>query len=534
MKLLIVDDDIPTVEVIKTMIHWEALGIDSVEAAYNVAGAEQIILEQHPDIVVSDIEMPKGSGIDLIKWIRRNEFDIQFIFLTCHENFEFASTAIEFEAVAYVTKPLNMLKLQAAVAKAADNIEHRKKLAEATQYGAYWIENRPVLEEDFWKNILSGGIPARRESILSEIRKRHLPEDLLDRRYRLVLTSVVQSQMDESVWDAGAFRYALRNLSSELLLGQIDYSRNFCSDRNGCFCNIVVTRGEDDDTLREKCDRLTELCRRHLGCVMSCYIGRPADPAHLMEAEARLERMDVDNIVSRGKTISEAEGAKKFSSGERYVFDTGAYKALLSGRNKLRLLNRLNRELDALSKENRLDFETLHSIRQDFLQTIDAELCNHGIQAHRLFEDGVFQKLLKNSENSVLDMMRWATFATNRTMDCIQEVEQSESIIEKVKRYIQKNYRFDIRREDIASSVFLTPDYLSKIFKAKTGLNISDYINEYRVEQAKSLLRNTDRCISDIAGETGFDSLSYFSTVFKKTTGQSPSTFKRQCTQQLG
>jgi two-component system, response regulator YesN len=528
MRLLIIDDDIPTVDVIKELVKWDSFGIDSIEGAYNIESAKEIILNNIPDIIISDIEMPKGTGIDLIKWIREKRYSIQFIFLTCHESFEFASTAIEFEAVAYVTKPLNFFKLKAAVAKAVENIMNQKELMEKSQYGTYWIENKSTIEEGFWKDYLFDTIPAREDAILSEITKRHLSADILNKNYYLILTSVGISQMDESNWDESTFRYALRNLTSEIILGEIDYSHDFCATRNGCIYNMIITDNPALYDLQAKCRDLIKFCQTHLQCVMTCYISERSSIENLVASKTKLEDIDINNIMYKGKVILENENPKNSYNNQQYVFDTNSYKLLFSDENKLGIVNMLSKELQKLMKQNRLDSVTLHSIRQDFLQTVYTFLYDHGIQAHILFDDESNQKLMRNSENSIFDMMKWATFITNRTIDYIREVQQSENIIEKIKRFVHENYASKFGREEIAAYVFLTPDYLSKIFKAKTGLNISDYINEYRIEKAKELLMNDDYSISDIANETGFDSFSYFSTVFKKLTGKSPSAYKKQ------
>ena len=78
MRLLIVDDDIPTVEAIRRSIDWNTFAIDTVEVAYSVAQAKRILQNGQTDIVISDIEMPQGSGLDLLKWVRANGIVAEF------------------------------------------------------------------------------------------------------------------------------------------------------------------------------------------------------------------------------------------------------------------------------------------------------------------------------------------------------------------------------------------------------------------------------------------------------------------------
>ena len=125
MRILIVDDDWNLVDTIKREIDWSYLQIKEVYTAYNMAAAMELIERQQPEIVLCDIEMPLGSGIDLLKWIRKKQLPLEFIFLTCHDNFDFASEAIEYGVSGYVVKPFNIEKTVSAIAKAQRKVLHK-------------------------------------------------------------------------------------------------------------------------------------------------------------------------------------------------------------------------------------------------------------------------------------------------------------------------------------------------------------------------------------------------------------------------
>ena len=99
MQVLIVDDDMATVDVIKNSVKWKELGVSDIFTAYNIQLAKEILKEHNIDIVISDIEMPQGSGIDLLEWFRREELPGDFLLLTCHESFDYASNAIKYQAL---------------------------------------------------------------------------------------------------------------------------------------------------------------------------------------------------------------------------------------------------------------------------------------------------------------------------------------------------------------------------------------------------------------------------------------------------
>ena len=85
-----------------------------------------------------------------------------------------------------------------------------------------------------------------------------------------------------------------------------------------------------------------------------------------------------------------------------------------------------------------------------------------------------------------------------------------------------------IGRDEVASYVYLTPDYANRIFKNEWDISIKEYLNQYRIKQAKKkLLEGVN--VSEVADQTGFANFSYFSTVFKKYAGCSPSEYRKTC-----
>ncbi|MBP3819681.1 MAG: response regulator, partial [Butyrivibrio sp.] len=113
MEAIVIDDDFPTVDVIVNAVDWDKFHIEKVHKAYNIKTAQKLFEENEISLAICDIEMPMGSGLDLIKWARENSFDTEFIFLTSHEKFDYARQAIEYKASGYVVKPFNADRMEA-------------------------------------------------------------------------------------------------------------------------------------------------------------------------------------------------------------------------------------------------------------------------------------------------------------------------------------------------------------------------------------------------------------------------------------
>ena len=99
-------------------------------------------------------------------------------------------------------------------------------------------------------------------------------------------------------------------------------------------------------------------------------------------------------------------------------------------------------------------------------------------------------------------------------------------IVKKIFELVKENKA--ITREELASQVFLSPDYMAKVFKKETGKRISDYLSEVRLQEAKCLLTDTTRSISDIASSLSYSNYSGFSRMFKSETGLSPAEYRKK------
>ena len=98
----------------------------------------------------------------------------------------------------------------------------------------------------------------------------------------------------------------------------------------------------------------------------------------------------------------------------------------------------------------------------------------------------------------------------------------SKDIMARAIRYVDEHYRDNIDRDDVAAVAFVTPNYLSKLFRNHMGMNLREYINQLRIEEAKRLLLSTQMSVSEVASHVGYFNISYFSTVFHKIVGMSP------------
>lgn len=130
IKLLICDDEKPTLEFIESIIDWKALGITHISKALNGISALEIVKNSHPDILITDIIMPGMDGLELINYIRKENTCMQIIILSAFSEFEYAQKAIGYGVKGYLLKPLDEEKLEIMVKESITEITlHRSMIS---------------------------------------------------------------------------------------------------------------------------------------------------------------------------------------------------------------------------------------------------------------------------------------------------------------------------------------------------------------------------------------------------------------------
>ena len=525
MRLLIVDDDVPTVETVWDSIAWPEIGIEEVEIAYSVSQAKAVIERKHVDIVISDIEMPQGSGLDLLSWIRQRGEETEFILLTCHERFDYAAHAIKLEAAEYLVKPFDAKIMEISLKRAAAKIAEAQRLREKSEYGEWHSKNLRQEQLYFWLSLYNGIVGSGHAAIKAEIEARKLPIDP-EKKFRLVLTKI--TDFDRAIEDIGndLFFFLLESIHTRLICG---------TDENEC---VVRRTGETglwlmttvadlpEEELIARCEHVTEACAENARAKATCCVGGACAIEELREKHDLLHRMIQCSAAFYGMVFTE-RGALGVACGEPMILDLERLNKWLVDRDKMSILTYIRDVLKIRTDNRTLNERSLFLMKQEILQAVYGYLSECGIQATLLFNDENSMRLSDLATQSAVDMIRWVNYLLERAYDYEEEVRKASGLIERINAYVHEHFSEQLDRNEIASAFHLAPEYLAKLYKKKTGVYLKDYIREYRVEQAKRLLREKDVLVSDVAGAVGFDNFSYFSTIFRKYVGMTPNEYRR-------
>lgn len=140
MKLLIVDDEYIAVEGVMNGVNWDTLGFEQVLQAYSYSEAVELLQQQYVEILLCDIEMPDGTGLELVAWVNAHSPNTQCIIMSCHDEFDYARQALSMQCLEYVLKPVRYTTLTAILKKAMDIVEERRHRERMEHYGRQYID----------------------------------------------------------------------------------------------------------------------------------------------------------------------------------------------------------------------------------------------------------------------------------------------------------------------------------------------------------------------------------------------------------
>lgn len=521
MKLLIVDDEVVTTQVLEKKLDRERLGLTEVYSAYSVAMAEEILQRERVDIILCDVEMPQANGIELLEWVRRNEQEAEFLFLTSHEKFEYIFEAMQQGAASYLLKPIDIPKIQQALFQVEEKIRKQRQLNEVQEY---WNYGRRRILKAFWRNIVFGEIVGQ-EEIRREIEKQGLKDDVGE-SYTLILFLFRKEAIFKKEDPQGLDLFIIDNILAEALTDRFEMANCVHWEEDGQYNVIVVSEYGKKEVAGKIGEIKAVLGRYYDQPVRAVYLSDEGGIDRLGAYREQMAAYAVSHIYENGEVFlfgEIEEDGKKLG----HILDPKFVLQCFEKGERVKLLEHLQKSIVNLQKKDS-DRIYLEYFQMDLLQIVGAYLNKHETDAEFLFMDEGYKAMWLKSRFSTFDMIQWSTYYVNRIFDSIQDREKGKSVVDTMLDYIHRHYEENINRNTLAEVVSFSPEYVGKLFKKAMGIGISEYINKLRIEKAKKLLETTDYKVIDIALMIGYDNMPYFSSVFKKYVGVSPAEYKKQ------
>jgi two-component system, response regulator YesN len=520
-SVLIVDDEIHAVEGVKAGLNWEGLHIDKVYTAHNNRQAKEVFANHTIDIMLCDIEMPQGSGLDLLAWVRESYPNTECIFLTCHADFDFAKKAMQLGSMDYILKPVPFVELEEVIKKSIDKIDREKELKHGSMLGEQWVKNQPYLVERFWHDILNGTIESNLQAIKQAADERSI-EFIEKQQVFPVLISFQGVNESRSTNEERAIEQALKMEGEAFFFKSNGYRGHVIRQGQEKLIVILFVPAEekiDQQKLKQLCESYVAGCHRTLGCDLTCYLGNMTQVDAFIGMVDDLYELDRNNVSFLNKVFLFDE--KIVIDSNFSLPDMSLWSVMLQEGHYTRVIDEAGSVLKDMNNEG-IDAKKLRNFYHDFQQMIYYTLKQKGIQAHLIFNDNQSVHKLNHACRSIKDLIEWLSHSVARVKEFSESSNKSDSVLEKAIHYITANIDQNISREDIANEVFLNPDYLSRIFKRETGFSISEYLVNERMNISKELLEKTDMSVSSVATYVGYSNFSYFSKLFKKNLGVTP------------
>lgn len=477
MKLLIVDDQSTVVQGLLHCTNWAAMGFTVVDTALNAVDAKASLLRQEAEVMLCDIEMPMESGLDLLDWLRQRGMTTRCIFLTAHAEFRYAQEALRLGGFDYIMQPAPYEQVADAVSRALENVKEERAALELQSRGAVFDDQKKEIVETMLRGFLLGNAPVSSLTAFEEL-------SLVPRRERECWVALMQPlrwKQGEEPWELSLLSTAVGNMSSEVFTPLQVLSVTVAIPAEQCLVLVLQSRvGEplEADYITRQLNYLQSACAQYIHCEAAFY---PEGPQPFEQAPEIYQKL----------------------------LQAGCAQAMEQEACQL---------LDKLTVNNQLNSQTLRYFYQDFMQMLFSfpEKKRQG----DMFREPEALELYRNGMKTVPDMKALVHYVAS-VWDNETE-ESSQSTVEIIMAYIAEHLENELRREELAEAVHLNPDYMARLFKKETGLNLKDYIIQQKMQEAQSLLCTTNLPISLIAAKVGYTNFGHFSTSYKKFYHKTP------------
>ncbi|MGG1651827.1 response regulator transcription factor [Paenibacillus sp. NRS-1780] len=527
--LLIVDDEKSVVDSLALTIPWEDYGIQTVHRAYSAKKALEIASKHAIDILITDIRMPEMDGLELIEQIRHFAKKILCIILSGHDEFEYAQKAIQYQAMNYLLKPVDISALIDTVVSAIRYIESEWKEISSFQRIQHTLHaNMPLLRNQFLNDLLQNRRVHNHflEERLTMLELPFKPNDSF-------MMMVVRLEEDFSGYDLRSLsllEYAVTNIAEEVF--QNLFSLWHCISEQGY---LVFLINSNDPKAFELVDSYAVRLQNHVqkflkGALSICLSQIRTFPNNLSElyqaSVSSINRNVGENksyFIIVDEKAADAEGHPLIN-----LYEPPLLPSLLESGNWDEALDKINRILSIGDPTKEPSRDQQFTVLLYLSSSFAISFRSPKETVEELLGEEFDLLLRRKSHLSSQRIFLWAEKMINmlRAKATHHLEDAHQQIASKVRSYIQAHLAEGISLQTVADHVCLHPVYLSKVYKTVSGETIGDYLYRLRMERAAYLLLNTDLKIAEVSSQLGFLAPPHFIKIFKKNYGTTPHEYR--------
>lgn len=517
-KILIVEDEPWISTLIRSILEEGISSASVIGEAVNGRQALSMIAELQPDIVLTDINLPILSGLQVIGQARDSGFSGKFVVISGYNDFSYVQQALRFGVDDYLLKPIDDEELCKLITKLTKELDNN---AVASLRAS---KNDAIIKSQFLNRL---------------VLKKYLPLAVCNEFYTLHFTAetfccvVAKFNLTGSFPVSEIFAQGKR-LEQVIRSALLPLCTEVFSVQRGSYFIAIFSYPDKEIPIVQK--QLEQQLQRFLqhqpGPFLQTTIGVSSSYEDFMRLQDACRQ-----------TLWAVSAQSSMENQIFYALDT--YSTPL---NEPRLVN--NQNIDALTKAL---YECSEAPAQAWMQQHLTAIINR----YQIMDEEVFLLLpvaalllrtffktvsrlfpqvpvqLENYLNqiescvTVEDLQAYLADTVQRVKADIQKQRNTaDYTIDRITEYISAHLSDSVSLEDVAGAVYLTPGYLSEYFKSKMDTNFKDYIFRLRMERAKYLLGKNIR-IQDISSQCGYNDVKYFCKVFKKYYGVAPTEYRR-------
>lgn len=524
IKALLIDDEPLILNHLKNALPWNELRIELVGTARNGVKGLELVVEFEPDIILCDIRMPLMDGLEFLQEIRKRGYGTEVIMLTGYQEFEYARLALQHGVKDYILKPINYSELEKAVGKLADEVRSRRSLKRSAERQMKRIIG--LAQEKMMFDVLMGFAEDLPAYWFAEDERGN---ELL---YALILVdldgyaqrTVSWTEQERKLWN-----FAVRNVLQEAIEDS-DLHYIVVQLRQGEWCVLLhferARYAADSEQMYEWALQIQRAVREHIKLTVSlAWDQGPLEIKALSATYLKLQRglmhhADHEQLLPFTKensagdigAVSEWQLVEEITSGLKMYDKTKVEQAMEKLKANLPHIS----EHSALGIEKFLQYGIIHLLREmrelDFMNSQ---------------EEGVMWQHLQHSHN-VKDLLNVITELESHIKDLEINKKSSELLMISAGEFIERNLSMDIGVDDIANHLNISSSYFSHLFKNHYGETFVEYLRKQRMELARKMLRLTSRSVTEVGTLVGYSDRRYFSKVFQRYTGVTPTEYREQ------
>ncbi len=527
LRVIIADDEITTRESLKEYVGWDAFGIDEVLTAKDGLDALELAEKGKPDILVTDVRMPKMDGIALATSIREQYPDCRIIFISGYSDKDYLKSAIHLKAVSYIEKPIDLAEVESVVGQAVElyqEEESRKRDTERLQSSLK--QTRPLIRQEIVLHLIKGNKDMEKLSVKFD-----------DPTLELSRTGIFRCCCIKLNWKPDADEKAKSNSRYRIL--ELFDDSEFIQQPS------VIAGITPEDTVV---------------LILSGQLAKSPDTSGLPETVLKRINtlaggtfsvslgigMEVNTIAELAQTYRQAATSlnmqfyygsnriyyysgslnKKFTTEKNLFPDFQKYLKKDDMRGALELVKNLTLSIRATGDP---EIDRIKNIYFNLLLLVfeaarDRNLIEPVDENDRTY---IWQEI-----DNIGSLSKCSDYIGTSITAVFSKLDNSDSVKRKVyeiTKYIKENFHNkDLSIQKIADNVHFSQTYLCSFFKKSTGNTLNEYITDIRIEKAKELLKDNSIKLYEMALSIGFTDSNYFSTLFKKVVGCSPSEYREK------